>query len=940
MSEKDRSGAPSQAQFNQPSNKHRTHHRDPNSQHHGNHQQQGTSSTSASSTGGPPAKLIKTEDGSAQQIRWSGNNQFPPDAETKTKMDNCRVTRQLQEYMDNFKAPYINDVQNYERLQKIGQGTFGEVFKARCKRTGKMVALKKILMENEKEGFPITALREVKMLQQLKHENITELIEVCCSKATQYNRDRSTFYLVFAFCEHDLAGLLSNNKVRLSLVHIKTLMKHMFGGLYKIHKSKILHRDMKAANVLLSRDGGDSEPRQLELISQLCGSINKEVWPEVEKMPYYNRVELKQGYPRVLLQKVGNLIKDTHALALLDKLLSIDPGKRPVAEDALDDIFFFTDPLPTPNIRDLMDKLTGTSYFEFTAARGAHANRQPQRPQHSSVQSNANNRHANPYSSAPLEPGIMALNKRGILATCLLGVAAVLFLIGILAIIVVPIIINRQVLDQTYVGFVKDGNRSEYTDTTKKWINPPYKMNMYIWLYNVTNAQQVIRGVEKPKLKQIGPFAFVEKQYKTEITFIKNDTAVLYRNNKTYFFSQDLSCKGCLLDMKITVPNVLFQKLIDFVKGAGWIAKEIVEVAISTTGEMPFVTAPIRGILFDGYSDELINTLCSKPLISKFCGTLIPRKIGFFYGQNNTNDGVYEVNTGLTDPYLIGKMITYNNRTTAKDGAWDVPRAGNVNGSDGQMFPPGLNDHERLTIFAGQICRSIQLEFYKPFETDGVPGYRYLIPADLYNYSIPQNQDYCHKNSTPQYFTDSKVQIPGCLPNGLLDASKCLPGEPRVYISQAHFYSSPREVWSAVEGLDEPNAEYDQTFVDLEPTTGVPIQAKRVMQINVGMINTTLTEVAKMKNAIVPVLWMNETAYFDQETRDQLANQLVAIRKWTRTGVMVCFAFAIALVLIVIGMYIYYAKKSAGSEDTEPILGQEYAPIDTTDEVPDRHQET
>ena len=45
-----------------------------------------------------------------------------------------------------------------------------------------MVALKKILMENEKEGFPITALREVKMLQQLKHENITELIEVCCSK--------------------------------------------------------------------------------------------------------------------------------------------------------------------------------------------------------------------------------------------------------------------------------------------------------------------------------------------------------------------------------------------------------------------------------------------------------------------------------------------------------------------------------------------------------------------------------------------------------------------------------------------------------------------------------------------------------------------------------------------------------------------------------------
>ncbi|PIO62660.1 hypothetical protein TELCIR_15767 [Teladorsagia circumcincta] len=122
-------------------------------------------------------------------------------------MGHGRVNPALIKYIEDFKFPYISDVSNYEKLLKIGQGTFGEVFKARCKKTGKMVALKKILMENEKEGFPITALREVKMLQQLKHENITDLIE------------------------------------------------HLFNGLWKIHRSKILHRDMKAANVLLSRDG-------------------------------------------------------------------------------------------------------------------------------------------------------------------------------------------------------------------------------------------------------------------------------------------------------------------------------------------------------------------------------------------------------------------------------------------------------------------------------------------------------------------------------------------------------------------------------------------------------------------------------------------------------------------------------------------------------------
>ena len=59
----------------------------------------------------------------------------------------------------------------YKALAKIGQGTFGEVWKAKCQRSGRVVALKKVLMENEREGFPITALREIKILQQLRKIN-------------------------------------------------------------------------------------------------------------------------------------------------------------------------------------------------------------------------------------------------------------------------------------------------------------------------------------------------------------------------------------------------------------------------------------------------------------------------------------------------------------------------------------------------------------------------------------------------------------------------------------------------------------------------------------------------------------------------------------------------------------------------------------------------
>ena len=92
-------------------------------------------------------------------------------------------------------------------------------------------------------------------MQLLRHENIVNLIEICRTKATPINRHKSTFYLVFDFCEHDLAGLLSNFNVKFSLGEIKKVMQQLLNGLYYIHSNKIIHRDMKAANVLITKQG-------------------------------------------------------------------------------------------------------------------------------------------------------------------------------------------------------------------------------------------------------------------------------------------------------------------------------------------------------------------------------------------------------------------------------------------------------------------------------------------------------------------------------------------------------------------------------------------------------------------------------------------------------------------------------------------------------------
>lgn len=66
--------------------------------------------------------------------------------------------------------------------EKLGEGTFGIVSKAKSRRTGQVVALKKILMHNEKDGFPITALREIKLLKMLSHPNILRLEEMAVER--------------------------------------------------------------------------------------------------------------------------------------------------------------------------------------------------------------------------------------------------------------------------------------------------------------------------------------------------------------------------------------------------------------------------------------------------------------------------------------------------------------------------------------------------------------------------------------------------------------------------------------------------------------------------------------------------------------------------------------------------------------------------------------
>ncbi|RNA25515.1 cyclin-dependent kinase 12 [Brachionus plicatilis] len=148
-------------------------------------------------------------------------------------------------------------VDMFERLEIIGEGTYGKVFKARDIETNELVALKSVKLENEKEGFPITAVREIKILRQLQHPNIVNMIEIVTDKqdVLEFRKDRGEFYLVFEYMDHDLFGLLDSGVLDLNDDQIASFMKQLLEGLNYCHSKNFLHRDIKCSNILINNRG-------------------------------------------------------------------------------------------------------------------------------------------------------------------------------------------------------------------------------------------------------------------------------------------------------------------------------------------------------------------------------------------------------------------------------------------------------------------------------------------------------------------------------------------------------------------------------------------------------------------------------------------------------------------------------------------------------------
>jgi len=297
--------------------------------------------------------------------------------------------------LNNQQSSKSTTLPKYKLLEKIGEGTYGVVYKAECRVTGRFMALKKIRLESEDEGVPSTSIREISLLKELDHPNIVKLEDVLHSK----NR----LFLVFEFIDYDLKKYLDTIKANMSPMLLKSYLYQLIRSIFFCHGHRILHRDLKPQNLLLDKSGqlkladfglarafgvpvrtythevvtlwyrapeillgskvyscpvdmwsvgcifaematrqpifpGDSEIDELYKIFRILGTPTEETWPGVSRLPDYKPA----NFPKWKASNLSHFVPGMEPLGvdLLQQMLIYDPANRISAKKALKHPYF------------------------------------------------------------------------------------------------------------------------------------------------------------------------------------------------------------------------------------------------------------------------------------------------------------------------------------------------------------------------------------------------------------------------------------------------------------------------------------------------------------------------------------------------------------------------------------------------------------------------
>ncbi|XP_055926726.1 lysosome membrane protein 2-like isoform X2 [Argiope bruennichi] len=399
----------------------------------------------------------------------------------------------------------------------------------------------------------------------------------------------------------------------------------------------------------------------------------------------------------------------------------------------------------------------------------------------------------------------------------------------------------------------------EGKEAYEKWKKTPIPVTFKVFIFNVTNPKEVMDG-QMPNVEEVGPYTFKQYRSKNVLSFNKEDKTVIYDDIKRYEFVPE---KSADMSNKMYSLNLPLQGILMFVKKLPDLSRSLLvpmlEGILKSYNESLFSYRTARELLFDGYKVNLIQDLIDLAGAFVTVPEILPNNtFGFLYGKNNSGDGMFEVFTGEDGIEKYSQIAKWNNMSRIP--FWNNQYCNMMNGTDGSQFPPPVSKRDILYVYTPELCRSVSLEFLTDVRVQGIPALRFVTPDRLFASPTvnPDNMCYC---------TDKKF----CDLSGILDVSPCRKGM-KLAVTGPHFFLAHEFIKERVTGLT-PSRELHETYVDIEPNTGLVLRASRKLQMNFILDKfDEMEETKNVKLTVIPLIWVTEEA----EITDEVATLFTA----------------------------------------------------------------
>uniref|UniRef100_A0A8C8DM32 Lysosome membrane protein 2 n=1 Tax=Oryzias sinensis TaxID=183150 RepID=A0A8C8DM32_9TELE len=418
----------------------------------------------------------------------------------------------------------------------------------------------------------------------------------------------------------------------------------------------------------------------------------------------------------------------------------------------------------------------------------------------------------------------------------------------------------------------------------ESWKNPPPPVFMEFFFFNITNAEDCLNGA-KPKVTQIGPYTYREYRYKDNVTMVENGTMVSAYTMKKFVFLREKSVGDPAVD-NITTVNIPSWAVMEKMKDS-WF-RTMVSMFMKTLGSGPFTSRTVHELLW-GYED---------PLLEKAAGYTpgLDKAFGLMYKKNGSDSGEFIYHTGEQNYLDYGRVKTWKGQS--KLTFWTSEESNRIQGSDGSSFHPLLKKDERIYIFTPDLCRTIYMDFEKEVEVKGIPAYRFTPPRSVFASK--------EENSDNEGFCVSKKE---CLGTGVLKVSPCRKGAP-VVASFPHFYLAEDKYVDAIEGMS-PDREHHQTYLDLNPTTGVILRASKRAQVNILMNRVGgFPDTKNLNETVFPVMFLNESVVIDDESAAKVKKLLLISDLVSNFALFIVGLGGIMLLILVVLLFRAHQKKN------------------------------